>query len=479
MSALSKAQASQAAHTRRSVLLPQEPDGTPAPVAPSAQEEPESPMMRRASNKRVTMTELRNRMSIRIPSRRLRTEDATAAARAAVAATDGKNFNRQERQASGQRELSLQTYQDSKKEAQTSESLDLDCSFCSNEKLETCERLVAIVSIIIYFVVGCCWGYFGVGWSIAESLYFVVQTFSTVGYGDLTLKEQGHPLALVLAGLFVFVGPVVIGAALGFMMDFAMEQASKQLEHLVKKAENELVHGGGDGEEQVFDSAREIHRLYVSILQKIGISLVILATGSAAMVQLENWSYAEAFYFSCATMTTVGYGDVVPQTENGKLFTSAFILVALAALAAVISEIGALPYERRKLAKIASTLDQFGNSLDAEELAHLTQSEELESIRTMSQIADAIREPHIDRIEFVIWQLLKQGKINLRQDVLPCLQVFDGLDTDGSGSLTQADIHDILELPAVSPLSPLNPWHSAPDTPQSPSPTNPWGPDPV
>ena len=41
--------------------------------------------------------------------------------------------------------------------------------------------------------------------------------------------------------------------------------------------------------------------------------------------KLEKWDFVDALYFSTATMTTVGYGDIVPTTSEGRLFTVVYI----------------------------------------------------------------------------------------------------------------------------------------------------------
>ncbi|CAH8573641.1 unnamed protein product [Heterobilharzia americana] len=49
--------------------------------------------------------------------------------------------------------------------------------------------------------------------------------------------------------------------------------------------------------------------------------------------------YTASLYFTIVTMSTVGYGDIVPQTHLGRVFISLFILFALATFASAIPEI--------------------------------------------------------------------------------------------------------------------------------------------
>ena len=65
----------------------------------------------------------------------------------------------------------------------------------------------------------------------------------------------------------------------------------------------------------------------------------IILFGMLAMVTLENWSVEEAFYWCIVTICTVGYGDVVPDTRSGKIFTIFFIAIGTSYMAKTLSDL--------------------------------------------------------------------------------------------------------------------------------------------
>jgi hypothetical protein len=57
--------------------------------------------------------------------------------------------------------------------------------------------------------------------------------------------------------------------------------------------------------------------------------LVTLLGGTIFYSLEEGWSVVDAFYFSVTTLTTVGLGDLAPQTTLGKLFTVVYIFAGI------------------------------------------------------------------------------------------------------------------------------------------------------
>jgi len=62
-------------------------------------------------------------------------------------------------------------------------------------------------------------------------------------------------------------------------------------------------------------------------------SLALLSTGAVFFHLTEHLSWVDAFYFCTVTLTTVGYGDIVPVTDTEKIFTIFYILIGIGIIA--------------------------------------------------------------------------------------------------------------------------------------------------
>ena len=74
----------------------------------------------------------------------------------------------------------------------------------------------------------------------------------------------------------------------------------------------------------------------------------LLAIGTISYHFLEKWTWIDALYFTVATLTTVGYGDLHPTSEMSRLFTIFFILVGVSISIAAITIIGGRYLSRRE-----------------------------------------------------------------------------------------------------------------------------------
>lgn len=57
---------------------------------------------------------------------------------------------------------------------------------------------------------------------------------------------------------------------------------------------------------------------------------------------VEGWSFLDAAYFTTMSISTVGYGDIIPKTELGKLGAIVLIFSGVSVAFYVISHLGVL-----------------------------------------------------------------------------------------------------------------------------------------
>jgi len=58
-------------------------------------------------------------------------------------------------------------------------------------------------------------------------------------------------------------------------------------------------------------------------------TVIMIVIGTFVYHKLESWSWVDSFYFSVVALTTVGFGDLTPQTDLGKLFTVIYLITGV------------------------------------------------------------------------------------------------------------------------------------------------------
>ncbi|MCY4145132.1 MAG: NAD-binding protein [Chloroflexi bacterium] len=94
--------------------------------------------------------------------------------------------------------------------------------------------------------------------------------------------------------------------------------------------------------------------------------LIVIPVGILGYMLIENRPWYEAVYLTIITLTTIGFGDIVPTTPLGQLFTLVLVFTGLGALAFFLSSSFALTFSaeattrrrkmrnRRKIARLSS-----------------------------------------------------------------------------------------------------------------------------
>ena len=82
---------------------------------------------------------------------------------------------------------------------------------------------------------------------------------------------------------------------------------------------------------QIKKMEEEEHKAFHRRIIYIVIVILLFLFGGATFYHyVEKLRYIDALYLSAATMTTVGYGDITPKTDSGKIFTILYVFAGVA-----------------------------------------------------------------------------------------------------------------------------------------------------
>jgi len=74
---------------------------------------------------------------------------------------------------------------------------------------------------------------------------------------------------------------------------------------------------------------------------------LVMALGIGGFMITEGLSFSDALYFSVVTVTTVGYGDITPKTEAGRVLAMLIIILGVGTFSAVVANATGLVFSRK------------------------------------------------------------------------------------------------------------------------------------
>ncbi len=70
-----------------------------------------------------------------------------------------------------------------------------------------------------------------------------------------------------------------------------------------------------------------------ALMAMVGMTLFI---GTWFYHLVEGWSYLDSLYFCVITLTSIGYGDLTPKSDIGKIFTMMYVLAGIGLLIGLV-----------------------------------------------------------------------------------------------------------------------------------------------
>jgi potassium channel subfamily K len=167
------------------------------------------------------------------------------------------------------------------------------------------------------------------------------------------------------------------------------------------------------------------HRLWMSLRHfcLIAVILIVFALLEAGDPGIsEEWDFGSALYFSVIAATTVGCGDLAPQTQKGRFVALIFVPLTVVAmghwLATIVSSI------------IDSRKSGFRKQLEVQQLS-------LELLEAMDEDGDGKVTPN----DFLEFMLIAMNKVD-RELILELRAHFSHLDSEDKGFLSKDQLID-------------------------------------
>lgn len=264
--------------------------------------------------------------------------------------------------------------------------------------------------------------------TIIEAIYVSSQIITTVGYGDFT---PSRPLGQVFVACYIMFSAFIVGALVSEMFRILISGAEKRFlepNHTEPDAPAHLAQPGSLSTSRLSKALTSYRvrdqksletmemRAYKKLLFAIIPWFVCQALGTLFFHFRpgEDKTLGQAFYMSCVTLSSVGFGAFHPTTDAGRIFAAVWMVLGVTATGNLVLSFSDFFIRRHKVLRAEvltkQLLEDFANSRTARDTNK------------------------VSRCDFLWYELVRLG-ITERAVVDEILEHFDGLDEDGNGEL--------------------------------------------
>ncbi|XP_023720280.1 potassium channel subfamily K member 1 [Cryptotermes secundus] len=162
-------------------------------------------------------------------------------------------------------------------------------------------------------------------WNFLQAVFFASTVLTTIGYGNIVPATFGGRAFCILFALVGIPLTLSVIASMGHIFATAVSSLHARMRKHLPPAP------------AVFLSVNTAARRSLTAAAAVVFLFLYLAAGAGLfMLWEEDWSFFEGFYFCFVTMTTIGFGDLVPKKPKYMLLCTLYILVGLALTSTII-----------------------------------------------------------------------------------------------------------------------------------------------
>lgn len=165
-------------------------------------------------------------------------------------------------------------------------------------------------------------------WTLTNAVFFASTVVTTIGYGNLAPSTAGGRWFCVIYAIVGIPLTLMLLAMVGRILSKYINDLCGFVVNYVKK----YLHPGYE-----YDSTDGTTELNVPVWLAFVFITVFISLDALILMSLEDWSFPVSLYFIFITLTTIGFGDIVPQNTAVVWFNVTLMYLGLAAVSITIN----------------------------------------------------------------------------------------------------------------------------------------------